>query len=316
MRRWVFRLLLLLMGTLLSLVGLEGYARARQPEMPAWIAAMLDPSTRSCATTSPSRGYVIEGRCGRDARGFILPAPGIAGDTKPTAPLTVLLIGDSVAEKAWGHALAPALAATLDRPIRLYNGAVSGYGTCQESLALRELRATLVAAGDAPGLILAQSCANDRHGSPVLLPTAPVAGFAMIRAGKIRMPRLLLYSAAAQQAFLYPALQIRNAPLNEDDLLSCLADMREAAGDTPLIALHFPVLAEPGDSRFAADLLDEAAIQSLYDRAGVPGVPLRPLLPAKLSALRTSPDDQLHPGSFWSHNIAGAAAPAIAAMLP
>lgn len=313
--RWLLRLLVPFVLAILSLAGIEAYARARQPAMPSWIEAALDPETRSCASISATRGYVIEGQCGRDARGFLQPAPAVGGEPGAGSPLIALLVGDSVGEKGWVPALAPALAEALGRPVRLYNGALSGYGTCQEAMALRELRAALIAAGEPPGLILAQSCANDRHGSPVLLPTAPVWGVPMVRAGTIRMPRLLLRSAAAQQVFLFPALQARSAPLQEADLLSCLAEMREAAGSTPLLALHFPVLAALGDSRYAADVRDEEAMRGLYERAGIGGVSLRPLLPAELAALRAVPDDQLHPASFWSQRIAGAAAPAIAERL-
>lgn len=307
MKRWLARFGLLLAVSGACLATAEEYARLRWPLDEPLEPGTLDSQTESCARRHPTRGWAIQGRCGRDQRGvFEQKAPPAAGAWR------LLLVGDSVAEGQWSGVLARQLEAYVGRPVALLNGATSGYNTCQEAVALSELLAT-----EHPDAVLLQTCANDSLGSSVVIREGDWSIVAWNGRWQ-RIPSALLRSRLVQLA-----LVSRSRPSTKGRLGSqvrrCAEDAVSAAraAGVPMVVLHFPVLVDDGedDERLQGLRAEESSLRADWKGVDVPQVEGRVALGAlgSLAAIATTDEDRIHPKRAEAERVGAALAAPIAA---
>lgn len=309
MKRWLVRLGLLIAVSAACLATAEQYARLRWPFDEPVDPGMLDSRTEACARRHPTRGWIIQGRCGRDERGLF------EQKTAPEAEAwRLLVVGDSVAEGEWTGVLARQLEAYVGRPVVLLNAATSGYNTCQEAVAVSELLAT-----ERPDAVLLQTCANDSLGSAVVIPEGDWSIVAWNGRWQ-RIPSVLLQSRLVQLA-----LVSRSRPSTQGRLGSqvrrCAEDAVSAANTAgvPMVVLHFPVLVDDDedDERLRGLRAEEASLRADWKGVDVAQVEGRVALGTlgSLAAIATTDEDRIHPKRTEADRVGAAFASPVAAGL-
>ena len=297
-------------GFLTALAVVEAIARANQGSLVAKGLTLpeLDEETAKCASPSLTRGYVLDGKCRRDAQGFFVGTEprGQAGAAR------VLVIGDSIAEEPWTFLAGDLAEAGAGRPVEVWNGAVSGYGTCQEAAAARELIPLAT-----PSVVLVETCVNDIGGSPVLRVDRPGWSRLSLHETAWVFPSILLDSAIVRIGMarwvgnrLSPSGASNRAEITTAE--RCARDLvaTATASGARLVVVHFPVF-DTADGEHASDVALEPVVAGVWARAGAAGHDMRGPLEdmGPLVSLRDHVGDHIHPGRVHDPAIARIVAP-------
>lgn len=267
--------------------GAELFFRAYFP-LPLQVA-MAESENRGgdCFEASFEAGYKpVANRCGRDDNGLLRSKGKKSG---------ILVLGDSLSDRdGWAQIFGDKY------PDRVINGAVSGYGTCQELHWFRELDRRI----QIEGLIL-QMCPNDLGGSASLVP---------LENGDVRyfwgedgfdVPNWIFSSHLLTYAMLHYGIRNSAAPASSNKQKyqynkQCLIELQKELGKRPFSVLLFPVLSDD-PKEHPKGWEDEVILGNIVKEAGITHLSLRKSLPnTQFQSLRERERDHVHPSTEGS----------------
>ena len=244
----------------------------------------------NCFEASFAAGYTpVANRCGRDGNGLLRSKGRTSG---------ILVLGDSLSDRdGWAQLIEEKY------PDRIINGAVSGYGTCQELHWFRVIDQRI----QVEGLIL-QMCPNDLGGSASLVP---------LENGNIRyfwgeegfdVPNWIFSSHLLTYAMLHygirnTAVPASNAKQQYQYTKQCLIELQKEVGKRPFSILIFPVLSD-SPKEHPKGWQDEVELENIVEETGINYISLRKSLPnTQFQLLRERKQDHVHPSMKGSQKF-------------
>ena len=201
-----------------------------------------------------------------------------------------MVLGDSLSDReGWASLIAQKY------PHRIRNGAVSGYGNCQELHWFKELDSRIKIEG-----VILQMCPNDFEGSAALVP---------MENGSIRyfwgskgfdVPRWIFSSHFLTYSVLNYGIQNTAAPANSPAqqyqyTKQCLIALQKELGSRPFSIIIFPVLSDSKKEHLKG-WRDEEHLHQIVAETKIPYLSIREAFPnSQFKQLRENPIDHVHP---------------------